>query len=190
MVVPGTPSLELIAVSTLGFVDPSNGLEYMIEAMPAVVASHPTALYLISGQNHPELRRRDDERYRMAPRDIIELLLASEGYLMPYLDPQQITSGTLAYALSTAKAIVSTASPHAKEALADGRGILVGFGDAGHVTAAVNSLLDHRDRKQALELSSYAYAKDMPWPRTAEHWLALMHLVLARSLTAPRLRAA
>ncbi|MHB8589936.1 MAG: hypothetical protein ACYDA0_13985 [Candidatus Dormibacteraceae bacterium] len=55
---------------------------------------------------------------------------------------------------------------------------------------AVNSFLDHRDRKQALELSSYAYAKDTSWPRTAEHWLAHMRLVLACGLSAPRLRAA
>ncbi len=157
---------------------------------PAVVADHPAALYLIAGQTHPELRRRDGERYRMAPREIIEQLLASDGYVMPYLEPQQITSDTLAYALGAGKAIVSTAYMHAREALAAGRGILVGFGAAGHLAEAVNSLLDHRDRKQALELSSYAYAKDMSGPRTAECWPVLMRLVLARSRTAPRLRAA
>jgi hypothetical protein len=37
---------------------------------------------------------------------------------------------------------------------------------ARHVAEAVNSLLDHPDRKQPLELSSYAYAKDTSWPRT------------------------
>ena len=61
---------------------------------------------------------------------------------------------------------------------------------ARHVAEAVNSLLDHRDRKQALELSSYAYAKQTSRPRTAQHWLALTRLVLARGLSAPRLRAA
>ena len=56
--------------------------------------------------------------------------------------------------------------------------------------APVNLLLDHPDRKQALELSSHAYAKDTSCPRTAELWLALMALVLVRALSAPRLRAA
>jgi glycosyltransferase involved in cell wall biosynthesis len=186
-------------ISTFGFVDPRKGIEYMIEAMPAIVATHPAVLYMIGGQTHPELRRNDGEKYRnqlvetvrrvgvqnhvsfideyMAQRDIIELLLASDVYVTPYLDPQQITSGTLAYALGAGKAIVSTAYLHAKEALADGRGILVPFRDSAALAEGVNSLLDHPDRRLALERASYAYASDMSWPRTGQHWLALMRLV-------------
>ena len=118
----------------------------------------------------------------MAQRDIIELLVASDVYVTPYLDPHQITSGTLAYALGAGKAIVSTAYVHAKEALANGRGILVPFRDSAAMADAVNSLLDHPDRKQALERASYAYANDMSWPRAGEHWLALMRLVAFSSL--------
>ena len=206
----GVPDRTMI--STFGLVDPRKGLEYMIEAMPAVVASHPQGLYLIAGQTHPELRRRDGERYRnqlidtvarlglqrhvsfideyMAQRDIIDLLLASDVYVTPYLDPQQITSGTLAYALGAGKAIVSTPYLHAKEALADGRGILVPFRDSGRLAEAINSVLDHPDRKQALEHNAYAYAKDMSWPKAGEHWLALMRLILAGSLARPSLSVA
>ena len=72
---------------------------------------------------------------------------------------------------------MSTAYLHAKEALADGRGILVPFRDPAALADAVISLLDHPDRRQALEHASYAYASDMSWPRTGEHWLALMRLV-------------
>ena len=197
----GVPGRTII--STFGLVDPRKGIEYMIEAMPAIVAGHPSVLYLIAGQTHPELRRHDGETYRkqlvetvkrlglqthvsfideyMAQRDIIELLLASDVYVTPYLDPQQITSGTLAYALGAGKAIVSTAYLHAKEALADGRGILVPFRDSASLAEAVNLLLDHPDRKQALEIASYAYASDMSWPRAGEHWLALMRLVASAS---------
>ena len=198
----GVPGRTII--STFGLVDPRKGIEYMIEAMPAIVAGHPAALYVIAGQTHPELRRKDGERYRnqlveiikhlgiqnhvsfideyIAQRDIIELLVASDVYVTPYLDPHQITSGTLAYALGAGKAIVSTAYVHAKEALADGRGILVPFRDSAAMADAVNSLLDHPDRKQALERASYAYANDMSWPRAGEHWLALMRLVAFSSL--------
>ena len=197
----GVPGRTII--STFGLVDPRKGIEYMIEAMPAIVAGHPSVLYVIAGQTHPELRRHDGETYRnrlvetvkrlglqthvsfideyMAQRDIIELLLASDIYITPYLDPQQITSGTLAYALGAGKAIVSTAYLHAKEALADGRGILVPFRDSARLAEAVNSLLDHPDRKQALEQATYAYASDMSWPRAGEHWLALMRLVASPS---------
>lgn len=186
-------------ISTFGLVDPRKGIEFMIEAMPAIVAGHPAALYLVAGQTHPELRRRDGESYRnqlvatvkrlglennvsfideyMAQRDIIELLLASDVYVTPYLDPRQITSGTLAYALGAGKAIVSTAYLHATEALGGDRGILVPFRDSAALAMAVSSLLERPDRKQALESAAYQYASDMSWPRTGEHWLALMRLV-------------
>ena len=197
----GVPGRTII--STFGLVDPRKGIEFMIEAMPAIVAGHPAALYLVAGQTHPELRRRDGEIYRnqlvatvkrlglennvsfideyMAQRDIIELLLASDVYVTPYLDPRQITSGTLAYALGAGKAIVSTAYLHATEALGDNRGILVPFRDSAGLAAAVNSLLEHPDRKQALERAAFEYASDMSWPRTGEHWLALMRLVALSS---------
>ena len=193
----GVPGRTII--STFGLVDPRKGIEYMIEAMPAIVAGHPAALYLVAGQTHPELRRHDGETYRnhlvatvkrlglennvsfideyLAQRDIIDLLLASDVYVTPYLDPRQITSGTLAYALGAGKAIVSTAYLHAREALADDRGILVPFRDSAALAEAVNSLLEHPDRKQALERAAFVYASDMSWPRTGEHWLALMRLV-------------
>lgn len=188
-------------VSTFGLVDPRKGLEYMIEAMPAIREKHPSVLYLIAGQTHPELIRRDGEKYRielndlvarlglkghvsfldlyMAQRDIIDLLLATDVYVTPYLDPQQITSGTLAYALGAGKAVVSTAYLHAVEALSDGRGLLVGFRDAPALATAVISLLDHPEQKQALEAAAYAYAKDMAWPRAGERWAELMHKLVA-----------
>ncbi len=193
----GVPGRTII--STFGLVDPRKGIEFMIEAMPAIVEAHPAALYLVAGQTHPELRRREGESYRnqlvatvkrlglennvsfideyMAQRDIIDLLLASDVYVTPYLDPQQITSGTLAYALGAGKAIVSTAYLHAKEALGDDRGILVPFRDSAALAAAVNSVLERPELKQALERAAYEYANDMSWPRTGEHWLALMRLV-------------
>ncbi len=193
----GVPGRTII--STFGLVDPRKGIEFMIEAMPAIVAAHPAALYLVAGQTHPELRRHDGESYRnqlvatvrqlglenhvsfideyMAQRDIIELLLASDVYVTPYLDPRQITSGTLAYALGAGKAIISTPYLHATEALAEGRGILVPFRDSAALAGAVRSLLEHPDRKQAFERASYEYANDMSWPRTGEHWLALMRLI-------------
>ena len=194
-------------ISTFGLVDPRKGIEFMIEAMPAIVSRHPEALYIVAGQTHPELRRIDGEAYRnrlletvkrlglegsvsfvdeyMAQRDIIELLLASDVYVTPYLDPKQITSGTLAYALGAGKAIVSTPYLHAEEALADGRGVLVPFRDAHALAEAVAGLLDNPDRKHELERAAYEYANDMAWPRTGEHWLALMRLVAFSVLARP-----
>jgi beta-1,2-mannobiose phosphorylase / 1,2-beta-oligomannan phosphorylase len=188
-------------ISTFGLVDPRKGLEYMIRGMPDVAYRHPDALYLIAGQTHPELLKTRGEQYRnhlldtvdrlgledyvsfldqyLEQRDIIDLLVASDVYVTPYLDPQQITSGTLAYALGAGKAIVSTAYLHAVEALAEGRGILVDFRDATALATAVNSILDRPARKETLEHMAYAYARDLAWPRAGERWVELMRRLAA-----------
>src|SRR5207247_750829 len=173
-------------VSTFGLVGPGKGLEYVIEAMPAVVARHPDALYLIAGQTHPELLKQRGEEYRnrltalveelgltdnvvfvnqyLEQRDIIDYLLATDVYVTPYLDPNQITSGTLSYALGAGKAIVSTPYLHAQEVLEHGRGILVPFRDAAAIASAVNSVLGDPQRKRELEIRGYEYGKEMAWP--------------------------
>ena len=187
-------------VSTFGLVDPRKGLEYVIEALPAIVAAYPSALYLIVGQTHPELLRKQGEAYRnslveialrvgmakhvkfvneyLTQRQVVEYLLASDVYVTPYLDPNQITSGTLAYALGAGKAIVSTPYLHAREVLSEGRGILVPFRDAPAIAEAVTSILANPGAKQRLEARAYEYGKEMAWPAIGRRVLALMRDVL------------
>ena len=183
-------------VSTFGLVGPGKGLEYAIEAMPAVAARHPEALYLIAGQTHPELLKQRGEEYRnrlqalvdeldlgehvlfvnqyLDQKDIIEYLLATDVYVTPYLDPNQITSGTLSYALGAGKAVVSTPYLHAQEALAKDRGILVEFRSAEAIAEAVNTILDDPKRKARLEKNAYAYANQATWPKTGARFLSAM----------------
>ncbi len=187
-------------VSTFGLVDPRKGLEYVIEAMPAVIAAHPSTLYLIVGQTHPELLKKDGESYRNAlietarrvgvsdhvkfvneyltQRQIVDYLLATDVYVTPYLDPNQITSGTLAYALGAGKAIVSTPYLHAREVLDEGRGVLVPFRDHGAIAAAVTGILKDPERKRSLEQRSYEYGKEMAWPAIGRRVVALMRDVV------------
>jgi glycosyltransferase involved in cell wall biosynthesis len=187
-------------LSTFGLVDPRKGLEYVIEAMPEIVRAHPSALYLIVGQTHPELLKKQGEAYRnslvdvarsvgvtghvkfvneyLTQRQIVEYLLASDVYVTPYLDPNQITSGTLAYALGAGKAIVSTPYLHAREVLSEGRGVLVPFRDAPAIAEAVNSILANPGAKQRLEARAYEYGKEMAWPAIGRRVLALMRDVL------------
>ncbi|MGZ4206731.1 MAG: glycoside hydrolase family 130 protein [Actinomycetota bacterium] len=194
-------------VSTFGLVSPGKGLEYVIEAMPTVVARHPEALYLIAGQTHPELLRRYGETYRnklieivedlglhdnvafvnqyLPQEDVIELLLASDIYVTPYLDPNQITSGTLSYALGAGKAVVSTPYLHAKEALAEDRGILVDFRAPEQLADAINVLLDDPGLKARLERNAYAYANEFTWPKTGIRMLQTLEDLTA-SLPAVR----
>jgi len=187
-------------ISTFGLVDPRKGLEYMIGAMPDVVARHPNALYLIVGQTHPELLKRAGEQYRnelvskiessrmsdhvrfvnqyLTQREIVDYLLATDVYVTQYLDLNQITSCTLAYALGAGKAIVSTRYLHAAEALADGRGLLVDVRDPAGLTRAVLAILDDPGLKAELERRAYDYGKEMAWPNVGRRVLSLTRELL------------
>jgi glycosyltransferase involved in cell wall biosynthesis len=183
-------------ITTFGLVDPRKGLEYMIEAMQTVRQYDPQALYLIVGKTHPELVRREGETYRrelwqrvvdlglerhvnfvdeyLTQTQIVEYLLASDVYVTPYLDPKQITSGTLAYALGAGKAIVSTPYPHAVEVLSDKRGILVPFRSHSELAEATLRILGDPLLKHQLEREAYAYGRDTAWPRVGERMLEIL----------------
>lgn len=199
-------------ISTFGLVDPRKGLEYVVEALPEILAQHPKALYLVIGQTHPELQKREGESYRNALIDtarrvgvteqlrfvneyltqaqIVDYLLASDVYVTPYLDPAQITSGTLAYALGAGKAIVSTPYLHANEVLADGVGALVPFRDAPAIARAVTGILRDPERKRAYEQRAYEYGRATTWPAIGAQVLTLMrHVVAGRELTETALPA-
>jgi glycosyltransferase involved in cell wall biosynthesis len=188
-------------ITTFGLVDPRKGLEYMIDAMTTIRQFDPSALYLIVGKTHPELIRRDGEAYRrqlwqlvkergleqhvdfvdeyLTQAQIVDYLLASDVYVTPYLDPNQITSGTLAYALGAGKAIVSTPYAHALEVLAHGRGLLVAFRSDVHLADAIVSILADPAAKRSLERNAYAYGKETAWPRVGERMLSILRSAVA-----------
>lgn len=190
----GMAGRELI--TTFGFLDPHKGLEHMIDAMSAVVERFPRAHYVIVGRTHPELARRDGEEYRrrleadVAARGlsdhvtfideyvsldrIVEYLAASDVYVTPYLDMNQVTSGTLAYALGQGRAVVSTPYIHAVEALADGRGIIVPAARSAPLAEATIELLARPAYRGAIEARARAYGASMAWPVVAAQTLRIM----------------
>jgi polysaccharide biosynthesis protein PslF len=189
-------------ITTFGLVDPRKGLEYMIEAMDEVRQHDPMALYLIVGKTHPELVRRDGEAYRrqlwqlvkdrglqhhvdfvdeyLTQSQIVDYLLASDVYVTPYLDPKQMTSGTLAYALGAGKAIVSTPYPHAVEVLTAERGVVVPFRSAHALADATVRILGDPQLKRRLEREAYAYGRQTAWPRVGERMLAILRSATLR----------
>lgn len=190
----GLPGRTII--TTFGLVDPRKGIEHMISAMVTIRDQHPEAIYLVVGKTHPDLIRRDGEAYRkrlwqqvqecgldsevafvdeyLTERQIVDYLLASDVYVTPYVDPTQITSGTLAYALGAGKAIISTPYLHAAEALAEERGLLVDFRSASQLADATLRILDDPFLKLRLERNAYAYGRESAWPRVGERMLAVL----------------
>ncbi len=172
---------------TFGLLSPGKGIENVIKALPRIVAARPDALYVVLGATHPNLIINEGERYRdslkqMArelgvedhlrlvdeytdtPR-LIEYLRAADIYITPYLNPQQITSGTLSYAAALGRPIVSTPYWHAEELLADGRGRLTPFGSSDAIADEVLDLLGHPDVRQALSERMYAATRETVWSR-------------------------
>jgi glycosyltransferase involved in cell wall biosynthesis len=180
---------ERSVISTFGLINRGKGLEYAIDAMRAIVARHPETLYLILGETHPVVRRHEGESYRESLQrlvcdyglqynvqlvdkyleydEIVSYLGATDVYLTPYLNPTQIVSGTLAYAVGCGKAIVSTPYLYAKELLAYGRGFVVPFKDADAIAARIVDLLDDPALRRATERRAYRFGRQMTWPHVA-----------------------
>lgn len=187
-------------ISTFGLLDPRKGIEDVIEAMPEVVAADPTAVYLVIGQTHPEVRKHAGESYRdglvaraerlglgrhvsfvdryLSLRQLVEYLQATDVYVTPYRDPDQITSGTLTYALGSGKAIVSTRYQHAAEVLGEGRGILVDFERPDQIAEAVVRLLRDPAERERLESRAYEFGRTAIWPIVGRRTYAEMMAML------------
>jgi glycosyltransferase involved in cell wall biosynthesis len=176
-------------ISTFGLISRGKGLEYAIEAMRDVVKRHPETLYLILGETHPVVRRQEGESYRESLiamvrqyglhynvqlidkyldfDEVVSYLAATDIYLTPYLNPAQIVSGTLAYAVGCGKAIVSTPYLYAQELLAHNRGFLCDFRDASSIASRLNMLLDDPALRRATERRAYRFGRQMTWPNVA-----------------------
>jgi glycosyltransferase involved in cell wall biosynthesis len=178
---------QRMVISTFGLLSRGKGLEYAIDAMRTVVKYHPEALYLILGETHPGVRRYEGESYReqlqaqvaelglqnnvklidryLEFNELVGYLGATDIYLTPYLNPEQIVSGTLAYAVGCGKAVVSTPYLYASELLAHHRGFLVPFRDATSIAHMVCALLDDPALRRATERRAYRFGRQMTWPR-------------------------
>jgi glycosyltransferase involved in cell wall biosynthesis len=193
---------DKLIISTFGLINRGKGIEYVIQAMPKILEKHPNAIYLVLGETHPGVRRHEGESYRnmlteiidqlkihehvrfnnrfLTLNELVRYLCATDVYITPYLNKDQIVSGTLAYALGCGKAIVSTPYLYAEEVLADGRGLLVDFASPDSIAAAVNRILDDKDLKESLEAAAYRYGRRAAWFNVAIDYLELFHMILNR----------
>lgn len=178
---------------TFGLLSPNKGIEQVLNALPQILKEFPDIVYIVLGATHPHELREKGETYRLSlerlakrnnvQKNVIfynrfveidelkEFIGAADMYVTPYLNEAQITSGTLAYAFGAGKAVVSTPYWHAAELLADGRGVLVPFGDARAVAEAVTGLLRDDPRRHAMRKQAYKLGRDMIWSNTARLYM-------------------
>ncbi len=180
-------------ILTFGLLSPDKGIEYVIDAMPEILAAHPDTVYIVLGATHPHVVEREGEAYRLmlearaqklgvgasmifhnrfvSQEELVEFLSATDIYITPYLNPAQITSGTLAYAVGAGKAVISTPYVYARELLADGRGVLVPWRDAGAIAREVNALAGDEAMRSAMCARAAAHGLRMSWPAVARQYV-------------------
>ena len=182
-------------ILTFGLLSPNKGVEVMIDAMPSILQRRPDAVYVVLGATHPNLVRKQGEAYRESltarvrelgvedhvvfldqfvdQTTLLEFISMCDIYVTPYLNEAQMTSGTLAYSFGLGKPVVSTPYWHARELLADGRGVLVPFGNATAIGNEIAALLTDDPRRQAMCERAYAVSRTMTWERTAERYISV-----------------
>jgi glycosyltransferase involved in cell wall biosynthesis len=190
-------------ILTFGLLSPNKGIETMLDAMPGIIKSCPNAVYVILGATHPNLVRDHGEAHRESlmarvqklgmenhvvlldqfvdQATLLDFISMCDVYVTPYLNEAQMTSGTLAYSFGLGKAVVSTPYWHAKELLADGRGVLVPFADAKALTAEISGLLTNDVRRRAMRKRAYAASRSMTWAQTAKRYLATFETARERA---------
>jgi len=173
-------------ILTFGLLSRDKGIEYVIDALPAILAVHPDTVYIVLGATHPHVVEHEGEAYRLmleargqqlgvagnmifhnrfvSQDELTEFLSATDIYITPYLQPEQITSGTLAYAVGAGKAVISTPYIYARELLAEGRGVLVPWRDAHAIAQEVIGLVGDHDGQRAMRTRAAAYGVGMTWP--------------------------
>jgi glycosyltransferase involved in cell wall biosynthesis len=188
-------------ILTFGLLNPNKGIEVMIDAMPEILKASPTAVYVVLGATHPNLVRREGEAYRerlvaQAKKlgvenhvvflnqfvdlpTLLRFIAMCDVYATPYLNVAQMTSGTLAYSFGLGKAVVSTPYWHAQELLADGRGVLVPFGDARAIGLEIAALLTDEPRRQSTRETAYRASRTMTWERTASRYVEVFQEAVA-----------
>ena len=179
-------------ILTFGLLSPSKGIETMLDALAEIIPDFPNVAYIVLGVTHPGVKRESGELYRLSLErravelgiqenvlfhnrfvsndDLREYLLAADVYVTPYRAREQITSGTLAYALASGRAIISTPYWHAQELLAGGRGRLADFGKVDEFSMHLRGLLGDDKKRTEVRQAAYDFGRAMVWSSVAAQY--------------------
>ena len=190
---------------TFGLLSPNKGIEYVIQALPAIIKNHPDIAYIILGATHPHILKAQGDEYRIRLQQLVhklkltdhvlfqnrfvelkelcEFLGTADVYVTPYLEEAQITSGTLIYAMGSGKPVVSTPYWYATEMLADGRGVIVPFKNSDAIATQITNLLDQDVECQQIRKKAYSFTRNAVWSQVSKKYLdVFLDVKIKRSL--------
>jgi len=195
---------------TFGLLSPNKGIEHVLEALPAVIKKHPDVVYIILGATHPNILKSHGDAYRIKLQQLVRKLQIGEHvifqnrfvtlkelceylgiadiYVTPYSDEAQITSGTLAYAMGSGKAVISTPYWYAKEMLAEDRGRIVPFHNPGAIAEQVIGLLGNDVQRHAIRKKAYNFTREAVWREVSRKYLQVFSEVRRNRTRHPRPR--
>ncbi|MFC1562537.1 glycosyltransferase family 4 protein [candidate division KSB1 bacterium] len=195
---------------TFGLLSPNKGIENVLQALPAVIKKHPDVVYIILGATHPHILKMHGDAYRIMLqqlvlkldirkhvifqnrfvelRELCEFLGIADIYITPYLEEAQITSGTLAYAMGTGKAVISTPYWYATEMLAEGRGRIVPFHNPDAIAEQIIGLLDNDVERHAIRKKAYTFSREAVWKEVSRKYLQVFSEVRQNRTLNPRPR--
>ncbi|HHD82851.1 MAG TPA: glycosyltransferase, partial [Bacteroidetes bacterium] len=181
---------DKIVMSTFGLISENKSIETVLYALPEIVNKHPEVIYLVLGKTHPEILKREGERYRnmlmnivqelhlennvlfinkyLELNQLLEYLTLSDIYLFTSKDPNQAVSGTLAYAMSCGCAVISAPIPHAVETINEDTGILLkGFGKSDEFQKAIIELIDNKEKRISMGRNAFSLTRSTTWENVA-----------------------
>jgi glycosyltransferase involved in cell wall biosynthesis len=195
---------------TFGLLSPNKGIENVLRALPAVIKKHPDVAYIILGATHPHILKLHGDAYRIDLQQLVrkldigehvifqnrfvelkelcEFLGIADIYVTPYLEEAQITSGTLAYAMGTGKAIISTPYWYATEMLAEGRGRIVPFRNPDAMAEQIIDLLNNDVERHAMRKKAYTFSREAVWKEVSRKYLQVFREVQLNRTRHPRPR--
>ncbi|HET8624824.1 MAG TPA: glycosyltransferase family 4 protein, partial [Gemmatimonadales bacterium] len=170
----------------LGRLDPRNGLETVLDAMPAVLARHPDATLTVAGDGplrpiYERLARPVADRVRFIGRvngNRPDVYGAADLYLCP---TTKASFGiTLLEAMACGTPLVVSDITGFRELIDGGaEAALVPKNDPKAWAAATLDLLEAPARRRAMSAAGLAKAQQYAWPRIADRVMAVYRRVRA-----------
>ncbi|WP_094096129.1 glycosyltransferase [Paenibacillus physcomitrellae] len=180
---------------TFGLLGRGKGIELILKALPEIAKQVPNVLYAIVGQTHPEAKKREGEQYReelkamikqsgieqnvvmidqyMEEQDLVRHITACDLYVTPYPGLEQITSGTLAYAVGLGRPVLSTPYCYAQDLLADEPELLIPADDEKQWEERIVQLMTNEVLLQEVVRKMKRIGQEMHWPNVGQQYLRL-----------------